>query len=93
MNLHLTAEETRLLQRALELAAGYANTEREEAAILELSAQIRVAQRTVPPTTEAHDAVAATISAIKYAARREPITHQLLDRVAAELTAETAPHP
>lgn len=93
MNLQLTTDETRLLQRALELAAGYANTEREEAAILELLTQVRIAQRTIPTTAEASEAVAATISAIKYAARREPITHQLLDRVAAELTAETAPHP
>ena len=46
----LTPADFRLLQRSLELAAGYANTERDEAAILDLSARIRRAQSTVPAT-------------------------------------------
>lgn len=66
----LTPADFRLLQRSLELAAGYANTERDEAAILELSARIRRAQSTVPATPEAHAAVTATITAIKHAGRR-----------------------
>lgn len=37
----LTTDEVRLLQRSLELAAGYANSERDERAIFELSAKIR----------------------------------------------------
>jgi len=41
MTAPLTTGELRLLHKALEIAAGYANTERDESAILELSARIR----------------------------------------------------
>lgn len=89
----LTPADFRLLQRSLELAAGYANTERDEAAILELSARIRRAQSTVPATPEAHAAVTATITAIKHAGRRAPLTPELLDQVAHDLIGGTAPAP
>ncbi len=43
----LSADEVRLLQRSLELAAGYADSERDQHAIFELSAKIRRA-KTLP---------------------------------------------
>jgi hypothetical protein len=85
MTAPLTTGELRLLHQALELAAGYANNERDESAILELSARIRRAQKTIPAGTNAHTTILATIDAIKHAGRHEQLTPQLLDRVADEL--------
>ena len=75
------------------VTAGYANTERDETAILELSARIRRAQITVPATPEAHAAVTAAITAIKHAGRRAPLTPELLDQVAHDLIGGNAPAP
>lgn len=85
MTAPLTTTETRLLHKSLELAAGYANNERDETAILELSARIRQAQKTIPSAPDAHTTILATIDAIKRAGRHEQLTPQLLDRVADEL--------
>ena len=74
-------------------ASEEARTERDEAAILDLSARIRRAQSTVPATPEAHAAVTATITAIKHAGRRAPLTPELLDQVAHDLIGGTAPAP
>ena len=61
MTAPLTTGELRLLHKALELAAGYANTERDESAILELSARIRRAHKTIPSAPDAHTTVRATL--------------------------------
>lgn len=87
----LTPADFRLLQRALSLAASYADSESDEVAILELSEGIALAHKTVPSSADAHAAVTATIAAVKKAGRREPITPQLLDRVACELIGADAP--
>ncbi len=89
MTAPLTTGELRLLHKALELAAGYANTERDESAILELSARIRRAQKTIPSAPDAHTTVLATIDAIKRAGRHEKLTPEILDRIADELLRET----
>lgn len=89
MTAPLTTTETRLLHKSLELAAGYANNERDETAILELSARIRQAQKTIPSAPDAHTTILATIDAIKRAGRHEQLTPQLLDRVADELLQTT----
>lgn len=86
----LTPADFRLLQRSPELAAGYANTARDETASLELSARIRRAQTTVPATPDAHAADAATI---KQAGRRSPLTPELLDQDAHDLIGGNAPAP
>ena len=78
-----------LLHKALELAAGYANTERDESAILELSARIRRAQKTIPSAPDAHTTVRATIDAVKRAGRNDELTPEILDRIADELLRET----
>ena len=44
----LTPTDFRLLQRALALAASYADSESDEEAILELSERIALAHKTVP---------------------------------------------
>lgn len=87
----LTPTDFRLLQRALALAASYADSESDEEAILELSERIALAHKTVPHSADARAAVTATVAAIKKAGRREPITPQLLDRVACELIGVASP--
>lgn len=89
----LTPADHKLLQRSLEIAAGYANTEHDETAILDLSARIRHAQTAMPATPDAHAAVTAAITAIKRAGRRAPITPDLLDQVALDLIGGDNPAP
>src|SRR3546814_9654763 len=91
MTAPLTTGELRLLHKALEIAAGYANTERDESAILELSARIRRAQKTIPSAPDAHTTVLATIDAVKRAGRYEKLTPEILDRIADELRSEEHP--
>lgn len=87
----LTPTDFRLLQRALSLAASYADSDSDETAILELSDRISRDRKTVPDSADAHAAVTATIAAIKRAGRREPLTPQILDRIASELIEAAAP--
>ena len=68
----LTPTDFRLLQRALALAASYADSESDEEAILELSERIALAHKTVPGSADAHAAVTATVDAIKKAAAGAP---------------------
>jgi hypothetical protein len=86
MTLHLDNSDYITLQRALELAAGYANNDVDEATIHALSTRLRHAQRHVPDADVARQAVVATITAVKDAARREQLTPAALDRIASELT-------
>lgn len=86
MTLHLDSNDYIILQRALELAAGYASNDVDEAAIHALSTRLRHAQRHVPDADVVRQAVVATITAVKDAARREQLTPAVLDRIATELT-------
>lgn len=86
MTMHLTSADYITLQRALELAAGYASSDVDETNILGLSSRLRDAQRHVADTDDAHATVLATITAVKDAARREQLTPAVLDRIALELT-------
>jgi hypothetical protein len=93
MTLHLDSNDYATLQRALELAAGYASNDAQEAHIHALSTRLRHAQREVPDTDASHHAVAATITAVKDASRKEQLTPAVLDRIAGELigTSTVAP--
>ncbi|MGC5225163.1 hypothetical protein ACPW96_21550 [Micromonospora sp. DT81.3] len=92
MTTTLTSTEYRTIQRSLELAASYAGTETEESRILGLIGRLRQLQRAMPVTAD-HETVLATIAAVKATADKEPLTPQVLDRLARELTQESAETP